>query len=87
MPGFDGCFQIGQGIEALEAGAMDQGVEDGRVAATADGAHEEVVLATDGDGSLDILGAIVVDWPVAGIGIAYQFWPLVTGIHHRLAQG
>ena len=86
MEAGDDRFEVGHGVDALEAAAVDEGVEYGGVLASDFAAHEEEILAADGDGSLDVFTVVVVDRPVAGFGEAVEFGPLIGGVDDGLGE-
>ena len=53
--------QVGLGIEAVQLGRLDQGVEGGRPLGAPIRASEQVVLAPDGDAAKRPLGRVVVE--------------------------
>lgn len=67
--------EIGLGIEAVELGALDQGVDDGGALAAGVGAGEEPVLTADGERPDRAFGGIVVDLQIAMVGIAGERGP------------
>lgn len=67
--------EIGLRIEAVELGALDQGVDDGGALAAAVGAGEEPVLTADGERPDRTFGGIVVDLQIAMVSIAGERGP------------
>ena len=54
----DDVGQVGFRVQAIELGALDQGVEDGGAFATGVGAEEQEVLAGDGDAAQQSFGRV-----------------------------
>jgi hypothetical protein len=71
----DHIGEVGFRIEAIELGALQDGVEDGGALAARLGAEEQEVLAGDGDGAQGPFGGIVVDRQPAVAGVAQQRLP------------
>jgi hypothetical protein len=54
-------MQIGLGIEAVQLGRLDQGIEDGRALGPEVGAGEQVVLAPERHAAQRPFGGVVFD--------------------------
>ena len=78
--------QIGLGVEAVELGGFDQGVDGGGAFAAGVGAGEQVVLAAQGQGPDGALGGVVVDLQAPVIEIARQGLPAPAGIADGAGQ-
>ena len=61
--------EVGLGVVAVAAGALDQGVNDGAALAGGFAADEEPVFLADGGGADAILDPVVVDLEVALIDV------------------
>jgi hypothetical protein len=67
--------EIGFGIETVEFGAADQGVDRGGALAAGIGTGEQVVLPTQSDGAQGAFGGVVVDLDGAVVHVTQQRIP------------
>src|ERR1700722_960051 len=83
----DDVGQPGFGVEAVEAGGGDQGVEHGGALAAGVGAGEEVVLAAEGEGPDGAFGGVVGHFQTPVGGEAGQGVPAGGGVADGAGQG
>lgn len=65
----DDVGEIGFGVEAVELGGLQHGVDDGGAVATGLGAEEQEIFTGDGDGAQGAFGEVVVDADAAVCGV------------------
>lgn len=78
--------EVGVGIKAAAAAALDDGVEDGAAVAGGVGTDEEPVFLAQGGGPDGVLDEVVVDFDPAVVEIHGEGGPLPKGVAAGLAQ-
>jgi hypothetical protein len=79
--------EVEEGVDADEATALDERVQDGGPAGALQAAREEPVLASHRHHAQLALGAVVVDGQAAVLDEALQRRPLVVEVAQRITQG
>jgi hypothetical protein len=82
----DHIGEVSLGVEAVELGALQHGVEGRGALAARLRAEEQEVLAGDRDATQRAFGDIVVDRQPSVAGIAHQRLPAAQGILDRSGQ-
>jgi hypothetical protein len=72
--------EVGFGIEAVELGGLDQGIEGGGAFAAGVGAGEEIVLPAEGQRPDLPFGGVVVDLQATVVEVAAERGPVVAGV-------
>ena len=80
---FEDIGEIGEGLDAVEAGGLEEAGEDGPGLGAAVGAGEEIILAPERDGSDLALNRVGVELDTAIVGEAGQAVPA----RQRVADG
>ena len=80
-------IEVGEGVEAVVADLLDEGVDDGAAPAGVGRSNEHPVFHSELAGTDGVLGIVVVplDAPVGEARLEVS--PLLTGIRQGLAQG
>jgi len=78
--------QVGFGIEAVELGRTDEGVEDGCSFASAIRAREEIVAATDGNPTQGPFGCGVIDLDASIVEVTHYRVPEREGVVNRRSR-
>ncbi len=79
-------LQIGFGIEAVELGRPDEGIEDGGAFASAIGAGEEIVATAHGNPTQGPFGCGVIDLDAAIVQVAHHRVPEREGVVDRRSR-
>ena len=79
--------EVGFGVVAVAADALNQGVNDGAALAGGFAADEEPVLLADGGGADAVLNPVVVDLELALIDVEGELVPEGEGVVDGFAQG
>ena len=79
--------EVGEGINFVALGALDEAVESGGGVASAFAAGEEPVFASDGQRADGAFGGVVVDGEVAVFEVAGKRRPVVEGVGAGFADG
>ena len=79
--------EVGFGVVAVAADALNQGVNDGAALAGGFAADEEPVLLADGSGADAVLNPVVVDLELALIDVEGELVPEGEGVVDGFAQG
>ncbi len=82
----DDVGEIGFGIEAVELGGFEHGVDDGGALTAGFGAEEQIVFTGDGDAAQGAFGGVVVDADAAVGGVKGQIFPAAERIVDGLGE-
>lgn len=76
----------GFGVDAVEPGGLESGVDDGGAFAALFGAEEQEVLAGDGDTAKRAFGDVVIDGELPVSGEPGERVPAAEGVLQRLGE-
>ena len=82
----DDVGEIGFGIEAVELGGFEHGVDDGGALTAGFGAEEQIVFTGDGDAAQGAFGGVVVDADAAIGGVEAQALPAAKRVAQCLGE-